>query len=123
MSLQGTSEELGYPGYIVSFRCNGNSLVLSGVCLGDLLDHEHPGVAVVLDLVPAAVLDGLPVEGPRDVRLRVAAHVAHEAHVAVQDLETDDRHESGKVRLVQQVFHWKLNRSESCYKSGWYRFF
>ena len=66
-----------------------NSLVLSGVCLGDLLDHEHPGVAVVLDLVPAAVLDGFPVEGPRDVRLRVAPHVAHEAHVAVQDLETD----------------------------------
>ena len=67
-------------------RPRANLLVLPGVGLGDLLDHEHPGVAVVLDLVPAAVLDGLPVEGPRNVRLGVAPHVADEAHVAVQDL-------------------------------------
>ena len=37
-------------------------------------------------LVPAAVLDGLPVEGPRDLGLGVAPHVADEAHVALQDL-------------------------------------
>ena len=69
-----------------------NSLVLSGVGLGDLLDHEHPGVAVVLDLVPAAVLDRLPVEGPRDLRLGVAPHVADEADIAVQDLRWVDIH-------------------------------
>ena len=91
MSLQRYIRRVGVP-RIFSFIWyidRANSLVLSGVCLGDLLDHEHPGVAVVLDLVPAAVLDGLPVEGPRDVRLRVATNVTHEAHVAVQDLETD----------------------------------
>ena len=37
-------------------------------------------------LVPAAVLDGLPVEGPRDLGLGVAPHVADEAHVTLQDL-------------------------------------
>ena len=61
-------------------------LVLAGVGLCDLLDREHPGVSVVLDLVPAAVLDGLAVEGPRDLGLRVAPHVADKPDIAVQDL-------------------------------------